>query len=616
MKVRQVKIENFRGISSGKVVFADNTLLVGGNNVGKSTVCEALELVLGPERLNRRPVVDEHDFHRSLYVDDDKNPVPIVISVALIDLSDEARRRFGGHLRRWNDVERTFVDELEDGADHSDDDGVVWALPVSFHARYDATEDDFEADTFFDHPLPEPDELDEEQAASLGQGRDRFTRAHKRLCGFVYLRALRTGSRALGLQRGSLLDTVLRLSEEGSAEMWMETLRQMRDLDPAIGAIPDLELLLKQIRERAGGFVRLADGEDATALFASDLTREHLREVVRLFVATGPNDHPVPFTRQGMGTVNLLVFALLTMIADLKERQSVIFAMEEPEIALPPHTQRRVTRFVKKEMGQAIVTSHSPYVIEQFEPDAIVMLSHDDSGAVDGTPIDPAGIKLKSYRAQRRQFSEAILSRGVIVVEGETEASIIPVAAAVLEQSDHDYVHPDLSGITVFTANGDGDVPRWAPIFRALGKVPFGMVDKQDPPYSGDNATALTSFEEFWESSAKGVEDMIVAEVPTAVLRRFLEFTVQLPDFPVHQATYDSTVADADLADVALKVLKARKGDAYGYAALLIEQCQGRDELPASLVTALERINEVILPAPAEADSVDDLPSEAVKEAE
>lgn len=616
MKVRQLEIENFRGISAGNVEFADNTLLVGGNNVGKSTVCEALDLVLGPERLNRRPVVDEHDFHRSLYVDEDKNSIPIVIRAILIELSDEALRRFGGHLRRWNDVDQTFVDELNDGADHSDDEGVVWALPVSFRARYDAAEDDFEADTYFEHPLPEPDDLDEERALSLGQGRDRFTRTHKRLCGFVYLRALRTGSRALGLQRGSLLDTVLRLSEEGSAEMWMETLRQMRDLDPFIGAIPDLELLLTQIRERAGGFVRLADGEDATAFFASDLTREHLREVVRLFVATGPSDHPVPFNRQGMGTVNLLVFALLTLIADLKEQQSVIFAMEEPEIALPPHTQRRVTRFVKREMGQAIVTSHSPYVIEQFEPNEIVMLSHDHASAVDGAPIDPAGIKLKSYRTQRRQFSEAILSRGVIVVEGETEASIIPVAAAVLELSDPVYVHPDLAGITVFTANGDGDVPRWAPIFRTLGKVPFGMVDKQDPPYTGDNGTALTSFEEFWESTVKGVEDLIVAQVPTAVLRRFLDSAVQLSDFPVHQATYDATVGDADLAGIALKVLKARKGDAYGYAALLIEHCQGRDELPEFLVIALERINEVLMPKLPATETAEDSASEVTEESE
>lgn len=603
MKVRQLEIENFRGVRAGKVVFADNTLLVGGNNVGKSTVCEALDLVLGPERTSRRPVVDEHDFHRSTYVDADKKPVPIIIRAVVVDLPDEARRRFGGHLRRWNDTDRSFVDDLENGAEHADDEGVTWALQVSFRARYDAVEDDFEADTFFEHPLPELDELDDEEASSLGEGRDRFTRAHKRLCGFVYLRALRTGSRALGLQRGSLLDTVLRLSEEGSAEMWMETLRQMRDLDPAIGAIPDLESLLTQIRERAGGFVRLAGNEDATAFFASDLTREHLREVVRLFVATGPSDHAVPFTRQGTGTVNLLVFALLTMIADLKERQSVIFAMEEPEIALPPHTQRRVARFVKREMGQAIVTSHSPYVIEQFEPNEIVMLSHESGGDVEGMPIDPVGIKLKSYRSQRRQFSEAILSRGVLVVEGETEASIIPIAAAVLEKSSADYIHPDLAGVTIFTANGDGDVPRWAPILRALGKVPFGMVDKQGKPYSGDNATALKSFEEFWESPVEGIEELIVSQVPTAVLRRFMDEAVQLPDFPTHQAKYDSSTTDAQLPEIALKTLKARKGDAYGYAALLIEGCQSRDDLPEFLVAALERINEVLSPATTAADA-------------
>ncbi len=56
----------------------------------------------------------------------------------------------------------------------------------------------------------------------------------------------------------------------------------------------------------------------------------------------------------GTGAINTLVFALLTRIADLKGRESVIFAMEEPEIALPPHSQRRMTRFVIKEMGQAI----------------------------------------------------------------------------------------------------------------------------------------------------------------------------------------------------------------------------------------------------------------------
>ena len=54
MRVRLLEIDNFRGITKGRVVFQQHTLLVGGNNIGKSTVCEALELVLGLERLYRR----------------------------------------------------------------------------------------------------------------------------------------------------------------------------------------------------------------------------------------------------------------------------------------------------------------------------------------------------------------------------------------------------------------------------------------------------------------------------------------------------------------------------------------------------------------------------------
>ena len=44
-----------------------HSLLVGGNAVGKSTVCEALDLVLGLERLYRRPVIDEYDFYAARY---------------------------------------------------------------------------------------------------------------------------------------------------------------------------------------------------------------------------------------------------------------------------------------------------------------------------------------------------------------------------------------------------------------------------------------------------------------------------------------------------------------------------------------------------------------------
>lgn len=172
MRVRRLTIQNFRGVDHGTVDFLGHTLPVGGNNVGKSTVCEALDLVLGPERLSRRPVIDEHDFHLGRYLDDQGLSIEIRIEAILVDLSEEAERRFTSHLRRWDEKKASFSDEASTGPESSDEPGTAWALPVIFIGRYDREDDDFEGDTFFSHPEPEPEEEEDvqEESARLGEG--------------------------------------------------------------------------------------------------------------------------------------------------------------------------------------------------------------------------------------------------------------------------------------------------------------------------------------------------------------------------------------------------------------------------------------------------------------
>ncbi|WP_225769561.1 ATP-dependent endonuclease [Inquilinus sp. Marseille-Q2685] len=610
MRVRRLRISNFRGVSHGKVDFVGHTLLVGGNNIGKSTVCEALDLVLGPERLYRRPVVDEHDFHCGRYLSDEGAPIEIRIEAILVDLSDEARRRFGGHLRRWDDQAGVFLDDVQDGLDQADGPTAVWVLPLVFVGRYDREEDDFIGNTFFDHPTKEVGALDEDTEIKLGQGRVPFTRAHKRLCGFVFLRTLRTGSRALSLQRGSLLDSVLKLGGAGAVEMWQDTLGRLQALDPAIGEIEQLKHIRSEVRSRMGRFVNLALGDDSTAFFASDLTREHLREVVRLFIAAQPGQHLVPFGRLGTGSINLLVFALLTFIAELKDKQSVIFAMEEPEIALPPHTQRRVTKFVLGEMGQSIVTSHSPYVIEQFDPEQIVILNRDDAGALTGQPISAEAVKPKMFRTDRRQFAEAILSRAVLVVEGSTEASLFPVASSIMEASlgADAYTHLDLAGVSIFNADGEGAVPRHGPVFSALGKLSFGFHDKPNAALTQEALAKLKGYTHVWESPEKGIENLLIKQVPIAVVHRFLNEVKDRSDYPAVGA-YDPAAKDPDVAALAAKVLKARKGDAHGYAAMLVSHCESAADLPATIREILETIHKALsaLPEDIATPPVDDL---------
>ncbi|WP_246688801.1 AAA family ATPase [Mesorhizobium sp. M4B.F.Ca.ET.143.01.1.1] len=198
MRIRRVVIENFRGVSSGVVDLPGHTLLVGDNNAGKSTVCEALELALGTERLFRRPIVDEHDFHNGEYLHDGK-PVVIRIEVILLGLPEETQRKLFSKTRPWSESKGGFVDVQGVKPSDLDGDDIERALPVVFMGWYDRKLDDFDARTYFAHP---PTGKLEEEAERPGDGLEAFGREWKQKCGFIYLRTLRTGRRALSLERG------------------------------------------------------------------------------------------------------------------------------------------------------------------------------------------------------------------------------------------------------------------------------------------------------------------------------------------------------------------------------------------------------------------------------
>ena len=590
--VRRLNIKNFRGVKEGVVDFQSHTLLVGGNNVGKSTICEALELVLGPERAYRRPVVNEHDFHAGDYLDKDGNPIYIKIDVVLLHLPKGMELKLFSKTRPWSDEKGGFVDK--DGAEPEDADGddVVRALPLTFIGYYDREEDDFVGTTYFAHPVEEINEDDENYGKPFA-GLKSFPRDLKMKCGFIYLRTLRTGRRALSLQRGSLLDTILRLGDTGKESMWESTVRQLGALDPPIGDIPQLEGIQARIRERMSLFVGLSAGKDATGFYASDLTREHLREVVQLFLKSQGSNHAVPFNRLGTGAVNALVFALLTHIADLRGGRAIIFAMEEPEIALPPHAQRRIAKYLLGKMGQAIITSHSPYVIKEFDMANVRAISRKDG--VLSSDIVPAGvIKHRSLRTNRTQLAEAILARGVIVAEGDTEAKMLAAASYMYEELDTsgNYAPLDLIGVSVFDAGGQSSVPEWGPFFNALKKTTFAFHDRPRTSWTSEQETKLEAYHENVESSYNGMENLLAAEAPPAVHRRFLERVRDHPDYPTDKKNLKEGATDEDVIALSKAVLKAKKGS--GFAAMLIEQCECLEEIPATVKTFLETVAEAM----------------------
>jgi len=586
--VRRLTIENFRGVKKGSIDFRGHTLLVGGNNSGKSTICEALELVLGPERTYRRPIVNEHDFYEGRYLDEEGYPVYIKIDVVLLHLPEEMEKKLFSKTRPWSDAKGGFVDK--DGASPEDADGVdvLRALPLTFIGYYDRKEDDFVGGTYFAHPVEEIAE-DEEHYGKPFAGLSFFPRDWKIRCGFIYLRTLRTGRRALSLERGSLLDTILRLGDTGKESMWESTVKQLRALDPPIGDIPQLKGIQAQIKGRMARFVGLSADKDATGFYASDLTREHLREVVQLFLKSEDSNHAVPFNRLGTGAVNALVFALLTHIADLRGNRAIIFAMEEPEIALPPHAQRRIAKYLIGNMGQAIITSHSPYVIEEFEMTNVRAISRKD-GKLSSDCIPTDAIKHSALRTNRRQLAEAVLARSVIVAEGDTEAKLLAASSYMYEALDKlgTYAPLDLIGVSVFDAGAQSSVPKWGYFFSSMNKTTFAFHDKPKTTWSSEQLEQLSFYHLNFESAYSGTEDLLINEVPPVVHRRFLERAKDHPDYPTDKGYLKVGATDEDVIAMSKEVLKAKKGS--GFAAMLIEQCETLDEMPATVKSFLEKV--------------------------
>jgi len=526
-------------------------------------------------------VIDEHDFYAGRYISADDAPVQINIEVVIIDLTDEQKRHFRDHIEWWNTIGNTLLEGPP--PETTDQPSVLAALRVEFTGFYDKEEDDFSGQTFFLSPPREDG------------AKTPFRASDKRLCGFLFLRTLRTGSRALSLEHGSLLDIILRLKEV-RPQMWEQVLQQLRVLPVAEQPELGVSDILSSVQEAVRSFVP-SDWADSPHMRVSDLTRQSLRRTLTVFMGTGAKqedgtDYTAPFQHQGTGTINILVLAMLSLIAEAK--QNVIFAMEEPEIAIPPYTQKRIINSVRKKSAQALFTSHSPYVLEEFTPSQILVLKR-EAGILSSTPAEyPPAVKPKAYRAElRTRFCEALLSRRVLIVEGRTEYDAFPAAARRLHE-----LHPErfktleAQGVALVNATTDTQIAPLGEYFGKLGKKVIAVFDKQDPV---QKAAIEANVHHTFEAQEKGFEDVILKGIAEPALRRYALGLIEEDAWPQHLA--DKTPTEAMPIDVLREVLRdyLRYAKGEGDAADLLGVCS-LDEMPEFIVNTLAEIQTIVEP--------------------
>lgn len=96
MKIKSVRIQNFRSFSDETIELADYTCLIGPNGAGKSNVLCALNVLFRESEgyATDLTVLDEEDFHHK------NTNEPIIITLTFTELSEDAQKDFADYFRQ------------------------------------------------------------------------------------------------------------------------------------------------------------------------------------------------------------------------------------------------------------------------------------------------------------------------------------------------------------------------------------------------------------------------------------------------------------------------------------------------------------------------------------
>jgi hypothetical protein len=163
-----------------------------------------------------------------------------------------------------------------------------------------------------------------------------------------------------------------------------------------------------------------------------------------------------------------------------EELHGLILLIEEPELFLPPQTQRYLYRLLRRladHGNQVLYSTHSPAFLNVARLEELVIAVRDDGGATrllapEPLPQDEEFRASSEFDATR---GEIFLARSAVLVEGLTEKLALPF---VFSAMGHD---PDRERISIVECGGKPNIVVIARVCAAVG-IPFVAVHDRDAP--------------------------------------------------------------------------------------------------------------------------------------
>ena len=415
MRVATLKIENFRGVRDGFVRFGQHPVIVGDNNTGKTTLIEALTLLLGRDRLVRE--LTEHDFYGSHPKAADR----IKLVATITEFPDDDFEQSSQWFREGRAVVK-WLDETT-GTVHPRRDNQTWKLccQLAVQARFDHESLTVETLRYFhDHDGPIDPFAEDTPAVVPGKLIQEL--------GFYLVRASRTWDKVFSWGNELFKRTLLAAAAQPAAALLAERDR-LRAPNQPIDADPGIEPLIQNINKELA--LSFPNAPQVQLRLTGTDSRSVMKAVSAHFAAA--DGFSIPAARQGSGLVSMQGLLLLLELGRARAAGGgeFLMALEEPEIHLPPSAQQRLVQRVQALSTQTFVTTHSPLVASMADPTCVLILKKHD-GVLSAEPFLEAPLPVTAQNWQRRFFQHnrvdvlgALMQPFLLVPEGKADFQLL-----------------------------------------------------------------------------------------------------------------------------------------------------------------------------------------------
>lgn len=456
MYISKVHIKGFRAFKDTTISFTEGmNVIIGHNNGGKSTIIDAMRLVLDIDKNCRLSV---WDFYQGADIEDLKK-IPPSVEISVYIKETKVENSDSDDVALFTTYAVEVEPKLESCLTYK------FYLPESEQESYCKDVADADSVVSLLHIIEK--KFIRKYAYSIYGGKPELNKVadtvdlHK--IDFQFVGALRDVERDMFSGRDDLLKDVLGYfldydvtSNDKLTKDEIKAERTSREKKFSDNTKEIIKSLLKRIEKGKDSITAYANEtgallNDSKINFDGEVSESQMLQILQLLVESIGLGYSLPVSKNGLGYNNLIYISML--LAKMQSSTSMeymgeanvkcfpILALEEPEAHLHPELQYQFLEFLRKNLKeghvrQIFITTHSSSLASKVKLDEFTCLYKNPDGTI--IPYYPreilSGEDKKSSKDYIQRYLDAtradmLFAGGIIFVEGMAEQILFPAFA-------------------------------------------------------------------------------------------------------------------------------------------------------------------------------------------